>query len=225
MKEQLNEQGLRPNILHDLVYPIISIDEYEPKINQDNIVVMFQVLNNYDAAYDLSSFIEKTSKNAIDTEAAETPNLDGRYTVFVEMPRNVEFPEALYDMIVNIQNLCPDPSWKLQLYGVNDPIDLDVKEITKLINLSSPESIKEFLDVEDVKILNEGVLQISVHNKDLYYSTASAFCSEDYVKKLLSENVDIDNTPLSNYLSTDFTVVRSNDTYIVEKNGKYLILK
>ncbi len=96
MKEQLNEQGLRPNILHDLVYPIISIDEYEPKINQDNIVVMFQVLNNYDAAYDLSSFIEKTSKNAIDTEAAETPNLDGRYTVFVEMPRNVEFPEALY---------------------------------------------------------------------------------------------------------------------------------
>ncbi|BEH88101.1 hypothetical protein [Klebsiella phage phiKp_21] len=225
MKEQLNEQGLRPNILHDLVYPIISIDEYEPKINQDNIVVMFQVLNNYDAAYDLSSFIEKTSKNAIDTEAAETPNLDGRYTVFVEMPRNVEFPEALYDMIVNIQNLCPDPSWKLQLYGVNDPIDLDVKEITKLINLSSPESIKEFLDVEDVKILNEGVLQISVHNKDLYYSTASAFGSEDYVKKLLSENFDIDNTPLSNYLSTDFTVVRSNDKYIVEKNGKYLILK
>lgn len=225
MKEQLNEQGLRPNILHDLVYPIISIDEYEPKINQDNIVVMFQVLNNYDAAYDLSSFIEKTSKNAIDTEAAETPNLDGRYTVFVEMPRNVEFPEALYDMIVNIQNLCPDPSWKLQLYGVNDPIDLDVKEITKLINLSSPESIKEFLDVEDVKILNEGVLQISVHNKDLYYSTTSAFGSEDYVKKLLSENVDIDNTPLSNYLSTDFTVVRSNDKYIVEKNGKYLILK
>ncbi len=128
-------------------------------------------------------------------------------------------------MIVNIQNLCPGPSWKLQLYGVNDPIDLDVKEITKLINLSSPESIKEFLDVEDVKILNEGVLQISVHNKDLYYSTASAFGSEDYVKKLLSENVDIDNTPLSNYLSTDFTVVRSNDKYIVEKNGKYLILK
>lgn len=225
MKQQLNEQGLRPNILHDLIHPIISIDEYEPKINPSNIVVMFQVLNNYDAAYDLSSFIEKTNTNAIDTEAAETPNVDGRYTVFVEMPRNAEFPESFYNMIINIQNLCPDPGWKLQLYGINDPIDLDVKEIEKLIDLSSPENIKEFLEADDVKKLEEGVLQISLYNKDLYYSTASSFGTEEYVEKLLKENTDIDNTVLSNYLSTEFTVVRSNDKYIVGKDGKYLILR
>ena len=125
MKKKLNEQGLRPQVLKDLIHPIISVDEYTPKIEDSNIVVMFQVLNNFDAAYDLSSFIEKSPIDAVDTEAAETPNLDGRYQVFVEMERDAEFPENLLRLIKTIENICPNPGWKIQLYGVNDPIDVD----------------------------------------------------------------------------------------------------
>lgn len=225
MKEILNEQGLSPNVLHDLVHPIISIDEYTPKIDDRNIVIMFQVLNNFDAAYDLSSFIEKTTPNAIDTEAAETPNLDGRYQVFVEMPRNAEFADTLVSIIRNVENLCPDPGWKLQLYGVNDPIDIDVDEVQNNLDLSSPEEIKEFLQADDVSVLEEGVLQISILNKDFIYSKSSSFASEKYVEKLLKENTSLDNTILSNYLSTDYAIVRSGSQYIVGKDGQYLILR
>ncbi|MDS1552131.1 hypothetical protein QPL51_03645 [Escherichia coli] len=226
MKKKLNEQGLRPQVLKDLIHPIISVDEYTPKIEDSNIVIMFQVLNNFDAAYDLSSFIEKSPIHVVDTEAAETPNLDGRYQVYVEMERNAEFPEKLLRLIKTIENICPDPGWKIQLYGVNDPIDVDFEEIQQRIDLGIPSSISEFLDYAGVSVIKEGnMLTLKTAYGKLHYSTGSGFVSETYVKKLLKNDTQLDTSRLSSILGESYTVLRSGDQYVIGRNGKYLVLR
>ncbi len=226
MSKQLNEQGLRPGVLKDLIYPIISVDEYTPKIEDGNIVVMFQVLNNFDAAYDLSSFIEKSPITAVDTEAAETPNLDGRYQVFVEMERNAEFPEKLLTLIKTIENICPNPGWKIQLYGVNDPIDVDFDEVQQRVELGTPDALSEFLDYAGITVLKEGNnLKLQTVYGDLCYSTGSGFASEEYIKSMLATETKLDTSRLSSILGENYTVLRSGNQYIVGRDGKYLVLR
>lgn len=226
MSKVLKEQGLRPGVLKDLIHPIISVDEFTPKIEDKNIVVMFQVLNNFDAAYDLSSFIEKSPINVIDTEAAETPNLDGCYQVFVEMERNAEFPEKLLSLIKTIENICPDPGWKLQLYGVNDPIDVDFDEIQERIELASPAEISEFLDFAGVSVITENnTIKLKTIYGDLHYSTGSGFASEDYIFGLLNLDTKVDTSRLSSILGESYTVLRSGNQYVVGYDGKYLVLR
>lgn len=227
MTKRIYERALRPLVLKDLIYPIISVDEYTPKIDEANIVVLFQVLDNFDAAYDLSSFIERSPVDVIDTEAAETPNVDGRYQVFVEFERNGEFPTKLIDLMKSIENICPDPGWKLQMYGVNDPIDLDIDEITNDMELVNEEELKEFFDFAavNVEIVNESIKIQSVYGTELHYSKSSGVVNESYVQKLLKDDISLDGTRLSAVLGENYDVLKSGNEYIVGINGKYVVLR
>lgn len=223
---QLNERALRPDVLKDLIHPVISIDEYTSKIGENNIVVAFQVLDNYDAAYDLSSFIEKSPVGVLDTEANETPNIDGRYMVFSEFERNGEFPERLLTLIKTIENLCTNAEWKLQLYGVNDPIDVDFDIITQRVALSQPETIAEFFDNAGISVnmLSETLKLKSVYG-DLHYKKGSGFVSEKYVKDLLEKNTTLDDTRLSSILGEGYDVLKSGSQYIVGNGKKFIVLR
>lgn len=224
--EQLNERALRPEVLKDLVYEIISVDEYTPKIGEGNIVVAFQVKDNYDAAYDLSSFIEKSPLGAIDTEASETPNVDGRYVVFSEFERDGEFPKRLLSLIKTIENLCPNPGWKLQLYGVNDPIDVDFDVISTRIDLTRPEELTEFFNNACIStdVLAE-TIRLNTAYGELHYTRGSASVSEAYVKEIISEGYELDDTRLSSILGDNYDVLKSGNQYIVGNNGKYFVLR
>lgn len=223
---KLNERALRPDVLKDLVYEIISVDEYTPKIGEGNIVVAFQVSDNYDAAYDLSSFIEKSPVSAIDTEASETPNVDGRYIVFAEFERDGEFPRKLMTLIKTIENLCPNPGWKIQLYGVNDPIDVDFDVVSTKIDLTRPEELSEFFNAACVgtEVLSE-TIKLNTAYGELHYTRGSAKVSEQYVKRVLSEGYELDDTRLSSILGEGYTVLKSGKQYIVENKGKYFVLR
>ncbi|AMM43898.1 virion structural protein [Pectobacterium phage vB_PcaM_CBB] len=227
MTKRIYERALRPLVLKDLIHPIISVDEYTPKIDESNIVVLFQVLDNFDAAYDLSSFIERSPVDVIDTEAAETPNVDGRYQVFVEFERNGEFPAKLIALMKSIENICPDPGWKLQMYGVNDPIDLDIDEITNDMELVNEEELKEFFDFAavNVEIVNESIKIKSVYGTELHYSKGSGIVNESYVKGLLHDDTSLDSTRLSAVLGENYDVLKSGSEYIVGINGKYIVLR
>lgn len=227
MTKRIYERALRPLVLKDLIHPIISVDEYTPKIDDSHIVVLFEVLDNFDAAYDLSSFIERSPVEVVDTEAAETPSVDGRYLVFVEFERNGEFPSKLLELIKSIENLCPNPGWKLQLYGVNDPIDLDVDLLTDDMELVKEEELKEFFDFApvSVEILEESIKLKSVYGSELHYSLGSGTVNEKYVTSLLKDDMSLDGTRLSAVLGEHYDVLKSGKNYIVGINGKYIVLR
>ena len=70
----------------NLVNPIISIDQYRPKIGEvsETVVLAFEVAQE-GAAGDLSNLIETDVVKSLDVDVSQGPNNNGKYLVFVEL--------------------------------------------------------------------------------------------------------------------------------------------
>ena len=159
--EQLNEKNLRQGTLKYLVDPIVEIDMYSPKIQQDSIVVVMRVEGSYDAGYDMSSFIEKLPFGVLDTEVQEIPNTEGFYEIFIEMERDEEFPANLMRILQDAGSLCAEENseyvWQGILYAQDneEPMDIDEKILRSHVRLHPEEQdIREFFEysLDTVKI-------------------------------------------------------------------------
>ncbi len=120
----LNNKDLSGTIL-----PNISIDEYEPKAgdNLDVIVVAFH-LTDSEPADDLNTFIQRGFIDTLDVEVSPNTDTDGRYLVFVEMPRDDLFPNKFQALVKDIENVAGPLDWKVKTYfsdgqefAFNDP--------------------------------------------------------------------------------------------------------
>lgn len=170
----LNEKQLRPGVVCDLVDPIVNIDTYTPKIQEDSIVVVFKVKQNYDAAYDLSSFIEKLGDGILDTEAQEIPNSDGDYEVFCEFEREESFPKNFMDVLASIEKLGNKQHWKAEYYSVDELQPLTEETIVQHVRLIPGKTIREFLEYSHSTLLVERDLKLTsnTHNYSMTFTNA-----------------------------------------------------
>lgn len=136
-------EGLSRHSLRHLVMPIVSIDEYESKIDDRRVIVTAFYVRDQDPAGDLSSFIEKSSIRPLDTEVSPAPTDDGWYVVFVEMGRDDDYPKRLVDMLDQIGNLTDTMKWSFKAYGSkgDELHDVDEKNIREHVNLD-PEKVE-----------------------------------------------------------------------------------
>jgi hypothetical protein len=111
----LNE-GLRKGDLDGMILPMISIDEFDSKIDNESVVVVAFFCQEEDPAHDLSNFIERSPINVLDTEVSPAPNKEGYYLTFVEMKRNKLFAEYLIKLIDEINNLTDVHEWQFTSY-------------------------------------------------------------------------------------------------------------
>ncbi len=153
-------EGLRANDLEGLVLPVISIDQFESKIDDDAIVVAFYV-EYKDPATDLNRFIQKSAEDLLDTEVSPAPTEEGYYLVFVELARSDKFPKTLLGILDDLKNLVALKQWRFIGYGKEGVHDLTEENILAMVRLqpnkSEPqeETITEFLrpsDLDDIAI-------------------------------------------------------------------------
>lgn len=122
MKVDITE-GLFHGDLQGLILPLISLYEYEAKIESDAIVLAFYA-KHLEAAEDLSTFIEKSAVDSIiDTEVSSAPNEEGNYLIFVELSKNVTV-EDIIEIIDLCEHLCEVKNWKFQAYRLKKEYDL-----------------------------------------------------------------------------------------------------
>lgn len=141
MKSKLNE-GLRENDLDDLVLPILSIDEFESKIDDDAVVIGFFVKDS-DPAQDLNRFIQKSPVSLLDSDVSPAPNEDGYFMVFVELVRDTTLSskiQTLLDEIKSLVNLSKD-EWQFTCYGHESVFDLNDKNLYVLIRTEPLEDL------------------------------------------------------------------------------------
>lgn len=161
----LNE-GLREHDLTDLVLPVISIDEYESKVQDDGIVVGFFVKNE-DSANDLNRFIQKGVGDFLDTDVSPAPDEDGNYVVFVEYTRDFGFLDQLFNLLKTLDRLTDIYEWDAKIYDHDELVHVR-KEIlkkslrftTKEENKVSNEELGDFLSnssADEVEV-EEGVM-------------------------------------------------------------------
>lgn len=91
--------------LKGILKTVISVDDFESKIDDDTIVLAFYCTHE-DGAEDLAVFLERSSvSRIIDTEVSSTTNKDGDYLVFVELNKDKD-TEIMMNSIDKIIELC-----------------------------------------------------------------------------------------------------------------------
>jgi hypothetical protein len=181
MNNSLLNERLERMALQYLVAPLVSIDEYESKIDDQRVIVTAFHVKDLDPAKDLSSFIEKSSIRPLDTETSPAPTDEGWYMVFVEMGRNKEYPERIIELVKQINNLTDIKDWQFKPYAgdenefypltvdnIRDKIILEPKEIHTLDEPSKDD--KESTSDEEIKI--DGADQPALENIGSFFKNA-----------------------------------------------------
>lgn len=163
-------EGLKIGDLKNLVSPTISVDEYNSKLDDTAIVVGFYI-SFKDPAEDLNRFIQKSPQDIIDTDISPAPDEDGNYMVFVELPRDNEFPDQLFSITNSLSSLTGNKSWFFRAYGSDESYKLTPDNLRKTVDLSpdvvdESELVEFFKDsnLDDIIIEDENISLIKGHN-------------------------------------------------------------
>lgn len=118
MRSQITE-GLRRHDLDHMILPMISVDEFRSKIDDNTVIVVAFYCMEEDPAHDLSNFIERSPVNPLDTDVSPAPSKEGYYVTFVELKRGARFVENLLKILAEVSNLTDVSEW--QFTSVNLP--------------------------------------------------------------------------------------------------------
>jgi hypothetical protein len=117
MLNRILREGLRPNDLHDLVHNIFEIDLYSSKMGEDrDVAVLSFKVNDRSPATDMMEFIEKGYNFVLDADVSSGEDKNGKYHVFVELPRSKMLPRYIKEITDGIRHLTDIDNWKFRYY-------------------------------------------------------------------------------------------------------------
>lgn len=167
----LNE-GLKVADLKNILNPVLSIDEFDSKIDPGAIVVAIKSFSSVTYPMDdLSEFIETGRNEVLDTEVSAGPDGSGNYLLFVEFVRNDQFPKNLQEVLDSMKSLTLIKEWKYTYFGGEKEIkELTMENLTNDIRLEkqdrdvTPDNIKENVnffkdsDLDDVRFTADNLV-------------------------------------------------------------------
>ena len=233
-------EGLKENDLENLVLNIISIDEYESKIDDTAIVIGFYI-SYKDPAKDLNKFIQKTNIDIIDTDVSPAPTEDGYYIVFVEVERDNDLYDNIISLANNINNLADISDWKFKTFGIEKVFELTKENLEKYVPISLhdddndnikddenniEESLFNFFKesiLDDLYIENNQLLMIK-NGKKLFLEYIDYGNSEElrYNNNLINEAIVYD---FASYSETSLINYFIGNNWLVEKYNNIFSLK
>lgn len=220
--------GLKSGDLVDLVADIISIDEYESKIDEDAIVVAMFVKFK-EPADDLNKFIQKVGKDVIDTDVSPSVTQNGDYVVFVEMFRNDEFVTDLFYLMKYIGELTDTDKWYFTTYKQNHVYELTEDNIEKYVRLTdeTTDDIVEFFSnsMIDSILFENNTFSIIKNNK-----VKNVFEFIKFTNEQPETNSNLTESTLKNISNIEnvfqnIDVEENNGNYIFYNGLNYMIVK
>lgn len=125
-------EGMYAGDLTDLVQPLVSIDEYDSKIDENSLVIGFYI-NDIDGADDLNRFIQKSPVPLIDCEVSPAPDQRGYYMVFVEFHLNNRVVSNVSSLLDEVSPLAGIEKWQMSMRGMKKMVDFTEETMLKQI--------------------------------------------------------------------------------------------
>ncbi len=125
-------EGMWAGDLADLVQPLISIDEYASKIDDDAIVVGFYI-HDKDAADDLNRFIQKSPVSIVDSDVSPAPDQRGFYNVFVEIAFNERLPASITALLDEVSPLASITDWQMRVRNLESTLPFDIEKLATVL--------------------------------------------------------------------------------------------
>lgn len=139
-------EGMRPGDLAGLVLPLLSVDEYEAKIDPGAVAIGFYV-HDQDAAQDLNRFLQKSPVPLLSSEVSPAPDQHGYFLVFVEMLPSRQIGRDLQSLLREVEPLCDVAHWKVRVRKTSELLQFSVETFVDLLRKArrSDEAILDFL--------------------------------------------------------------------------------
>jgi len=136
--------------MEGLVTPIISIDEYKPKIGEiaDTVVVALEVKFEQ-AANDLSNLLETDVTENLDVDVSQGPDKNGKYIVFIEFKRDYDIIGKIMSIMKTISNVTSTNKWKFNYYKGKDALPMSRDNLSSALVLDKNEYTSKFLSKDD----------------------------------------------------------------------------
>lgn len=138
-------EGMREGDLGDLVLPLISVDEYESKIDKDAVVFGFYVEDS-GAADDLNRFMQKSAVSILDTEISPSPDKDGYYICFVEMLDNKRLASGIKTLLDEIGPLVGLDEWQIRVRKAKKVVPFSEDTLVSLLAKARDNETAEMLE-------------------------------------------------------------------------------
>jgi len=139
MREFITE-GLRAGDLDGMVLPMLSIDEFNSKLDDKRMIVVGFYAFEENPAHDLSNFIERSPTQVQDTDVSPAPSKEGYYLTFAEFKRNDQFPERLTSLLKEITLLTNVQEW--QFTSLQLP--------KGKLEVVTPNNLRKYVDIKQV---------------------------------------------------------------------------
>ena len=235
--------GLLPNDLKSMVYDIFEVDSFKSKMGDDkDIVTLSFSLREKAPAEDLVKFLENGYNFILDADVTAGEQSDGTYKVFVELQRDRQVHENIFEIIDGVGKLSGLDKFKFRYYKnfkSNDATmeNLDtivpkdpnnygiIKTETQMHNYKNFFN-KSYIDSVDL-VENTLILKKS-------YADPIGFDVVDFGdKKTILENIEgkfdlMESYPeilfLTKYIG-DYNISKYGDSLVFENEDKALVLK
>ncbi len=127
-------EGMRAGDLADLVLPLISVDEYESKIDKEQCIVIGFYVHDEDAAKDLNRFLQKSAISILDTEVSPAPDQHGYYIIFVEFLDNDRLENNVSNILSEIKNLVNITDWEMRIRHIKELVPFSEEKMKKCLD-------------------------------------------------------------------------------------------
>ena len=235
--------GLMANDLSNTIDKIFEIDSYASKMGDDkNIVTLSFSLTGKEAAKDLSNFLEKGYSFILDSDVTEGEQSDGTYKVFVEMERDSQVSENIFEILDGVKKLSGKDDFKFRYYKgfrsheatqdkISEMVPTDPDKYGISMQENALNNYKTFFSNSFVDNIAMQENKITIKKK---FSDSIVFEFIDFgdtlnTIKQLNESFDILNSYpellfLTKYLG-DYNISKYGDNLVFENENKALVLK
>jgi len=224
-KHPIIAEGLRRNDLKNLVSDVVSIDEYNSKIDDSAIVVAFHVQDR-NAAQDLNRFIQKSYVDLLDTDVSPAPDQKGFYLVFVELPLNTNVGDAIENITKDVGALAEIDTWRMRLRSIKGTRAFNVKLVDRVLVKQLNGNLHEFFNMSDLSnVILEGRLMKMIGGNQVFQVEFVDFgpASRLYAQRKLSERaVNFDTNSKLGARKAQLLLGRTLD---VECLGEHLVVR
>lgn len=227
-------EGMRSGDLADIVLPLISVDEYESKVDEKKAIVIGFYVHDEDAANDLNRFLQKCYVSLLDTEVSPAPDQHGYYLVFVELLRDDNLGKNVDAILKDVSPLTEIDDWQMRVRKTDDILDFSPETLEKAVEnaskLDETRKIILFLESSDFTQIgfDKGLLVLATPAGQQRFEVVSFGPS---LNEELLVNISLKETFRANKLQAllglNWNVSNSKDTFVLHRNDMIdcLVLK
>jgi len=232
--------GLQAADLRDMVYDIFEVDSYASKMGDDkNIVTLSFSVKDKAPADDLVRFIEGGYNFVLDSDATAGEQSDGTYKVFVELERDKNVAEHIFEIVEGVKKLTSIDDFKFRYYknfksmaatidSLEETIPNDPENYGIKVTETNLDNFKNFFSnsfLEESYIKGDTLVMKKAYAEPISFEILDYTTSDNL---LMTEAFNVDAYPeilfLTKYIG-DYNISKYGDKLVFENQGNALVVK